>query len=170
MKSSLPQENGSLPSDKGNVQDAASQHDLGTFRFSASGGACASSFLPDNLRQQDENTAALGTTLPEKGAKRRKNNKKKPSAKSASHNQLVERSSEQQGQEPAATHLRTTWEKTSLINEIELAAGQPNDSLGNIELQRNQLEDLADLELAKQVADHHNQSNSLLRRSFRHTS
>ena len=151
-------------------QEAALQHDLGTFRFSASGGAFASSFLPDDLRQQDENTAALGTALPAKGAKRRKNKKKKPSAESASHNQLVERSSEQQGQELAVTHLRTTWEKTSLISEIELAAGQPKDSLGNIEPPRNQLEDLADLELAKQMADHQNQSNILHRRSFRQTS
>ena len=147
MQSSLPQENGSLLNDKGGVQDAALQHDLGNFRFSASGGAYASSFLPDDLRQQDKNTAALGTALPAKGAKRRKNKKKKPSAESASHNQLVERSFEQQGQELAATHLRTTWEKTSLTNEIELAASQPKDSLGNIELQEISLRILLILSL-----------------------
>ena len=147
MRSSLPQENGSLLDDKGSVHNAASQHDLGNFRFSASGGAFASSFLPDDLRQQDENTAALGTALPAKGAKRKMNKKKKPSAESASHNKLVERSFEQQGQDLAATYLKTTWEKTSLINEIELAAGQPTDSLANIELQEISLRILLILSL-----------------------
>ena len=33
MQSSLPKENGSLLQDKGGVQDAALQHDLGDFRF-----------------------------------------------------------------------------------------------------------------------------------------
>ena len=120
---------------------------LETLGFSASGGAYASSFLPDDLRQQDNNTATLGTALPTKGAKRRNKKKKKPSAKSASHNQPVERSFEQQGQELAATHLRPTWEKTSLITEIELAASKPKDNLGKIELQEISLRTLLILSL-----------------------
>ena len=120
-RSSLPKENGNLLDDKEGDQDAASQDDdLGNCEVSASGGASGSSFLCENLRQQqDKNTASLGTTaFPAKGARRKQ---KKPSAESASHNQLVERSFEKKGQEPAATQLRTTSEKTSLIKEIELA-------------------------------------------------
>ena len=69
MRSSLPQENGSLLDDKEGDQDAASQEeDLGNCEVSASGGAFGTSFFPENLRQQqDKNTASLGTTaLPNK--------------------------------------------------------------------------------------------------------
>ena len=148
MRSSLPQENGSLLDDKGSDQDAASQEeDLGNLTVSASGGAFGTSFFPENLRQhQDKNTASLGTTaLPAQGARRRR--RKKPSARSASHNQLVERSFEQKGQKPAATQLRTTSEKTSLIKEIELAAEEKKESLSNIEKQELSLRILLTLSL-----------------------
>ena len=148
MRSSLPQENGSLLDDKEGDQDAASQdEDLGNCEVSASGGAFGTSFFPENLRQQqDKNTTSLGTTaLPAKGARRRR--RKKPSAKTASHNQLVERSSEQTGQKPAATQLRTNLEKTSLIKEIELAAEEGKESLSNIERQELSLRILLTLSL-----------------------
>ena len=137
MRSSLPEENGSLLDDKVRTQEGA---------VSSSGGAFGTSFFPEDLRQQqDKNTAALGTTaLPAKGATKRK--KKKPSARSASHNQLVERSSEQKGQKPAATQLRN-WEKTSLIKEIELAAEEEQTSLSNIERQEISLRILLTLSL-----------------------
>ena len=77
-------------------------------KFQLQGGACGTSFYPENLRQQQaKNKAALGTTaLPEQGARRRK---KKPSARAASHDQLVERSFKQKGQKPAATQLRDSF-------------------------------------------------------------
>ena len=90
----------------------------------ASGGASGSSFPSDNLRQQAKNTTSLGATaLPtSRGAKQQnKKKKKKPSAKGASHNQLDEKSSKQKGQEVAAAQLRSL-EKTSLADELELAA------------------------------------------------
>ena len=119
--SSLPEENGSLLDDKGRTQEEA---------VSSSGGACATSFIPEDLRQQqDKNTAALGTTaLPAKGATRRK---KKPSAKKASQDQLDQRSLEQKGQKPAAAQLRSL-EKTRIIKEIELAA-EEQTSLSTME-------------------------------------
>ena len=84
--------------------------------------------------------------MPGKGARRRK--KKKPSARSASHNQLVERSLEQKDQTPAAAHLRTTSEKPSLIKEIELAAEEEGkESLSNIEKQELSLRILLTLSL-----------------------
>ena len=88
----------SLLDDKGRTQEA-------------SGGACATSFDPENLRpQQDKNTAALGTTAsPTKGArKRRRSKKKKPLAEKASHEQLPERSLKQEGQSTAASQLRNS--------------------------------------------------------------
>ena len=71
--SSFQNHSESLLDDKGRTQ-------------AASGGACATSFDSANLRpQQDKNTAALGTALPTKGArKRRRNKKKKPLAEEAS--------------------------------------------------------------------------------------
>ena len=59
--SSFQNHSESLLDDKGRTQEA-------------SGGACETSFDPENLRpQQDKNTAALGTTaLPTKGAKKEK--------------------------------------------------------------------------------------------------
>ena len=147
MRSSLPQENGSLLDDEDSDQDAASQEDLGNCEVSASGGARGTSFFPENLRQQqDKNTTSLGTTaLPEQGARRRR--RKKPSARTASHDQLVERSSKQKGQTPAATQLRTNSEKTSLIKEIELAAEDGKESLSNIERQELSLRILLTLSL-----------------------
>ena len=75
MRSSLPQENGSLLDDEEcNQQVAASQEeDLGNCEVSASGGAFGTSFFPENLRQQqDKDTTSLGTTaLPKQGAKKR---------------------------------------------------------------------------------------------------
>ena len=134
--SSLPEENGSLLDDKARTQEGA---------VPSSGGACATSFFPENLRQQqDKNIAALGTTaLPTKGARRRK--KKKPSAQKASQDQLDKRSLEQKGQKPAATHLRNL-EKLSLIKEIELAA-EEQPSLSNIERQEISLRILLTLSL-----------------------
>ena len=147
MRSSLPQESGSLLDDEDSDQDAASQEeDLGNCEVSASGGALGSSFFPENLRQQqDKNTASLGTTaLPEQGASRRR--RKKPSARRASHDQLDERSLEQKGQTTAATQLRNS-EKTSLIKEIELAAEERKESLSNIERQELSLRILLTLSL-----------------------
>ena len=134
--SSLPEENGSLLSDKGRTQEEAVQ---------PSGGACEHSFSLENLRQQQaKNTATLGTTaaLPAKGAKRRK--RKKPSAKEASQDH-AQRSFEQKGQTPAASHLRNL-EKLRLIKEIELAAENP-PSLSNRERQEISLRILLTLSL-----------------------
>ena len=60
-----------------------------------------------------------------KGAKQRNKKKKKPSAEGASHHKLDENSSEQKGQEVAAAQLRSL-EKTSLMDELELAATKPD--------------------------------------------
>ena len=137
VRSSLPEENGSLLDDKVGAQEGA---------VPSSGGACATSFFPEDLRQQqDKNTAALGTTaLPAKGARRRR--RKKPSAKAASQDQLDKRSLEQKGQTPAATQLRNL-EKTSLIKQIELAAEEEQTSLSNIERQEISLRILLTLSL-----------------------
>ena len=137
MRSSLPEENGSLLDDKGRTQQEAIQ---------SSGGACGTSFFPEDLRQQqDNNTATLGTTtLPTKGATRRK--KKKPSARKASQDH-DQRSLEQKGQTPAATQLRNS-EKPSLIKKIELAAEEEGkESLSNIEKQELSLRILLTLSL-----------------------
>ena len=137
MRSSLPEENGSLLDDKVRAQEGA---------VPSSGGAGGISFFPEDLRQQqDKNTAALGTTaLPAKGARRRK--KKQPSAKKASQDQLDKRSLEQKGQKSAATQLRNL-EKTSLIKEIELAAEEEQTSLSNIQRQEISLRILLTLSL-----------------------
>ena len=116
--SSLPQTDGSLLDDKNEPQPAAAlQPELASQEVTSSGGAFGSSFSLENLRQH-RNTTSLGATA--KGAKKR-NKKKKSSARGASHNQLDENSSKQEGQQPAAAQLRT-WNKTSLTAEIELAA------------------------------------------------
>ena len=150
MRSSLPEENGSLLDDKDSDQQVAAsqEEDLGNCEVSASGGAFGTSFFPENLRQQqDKNTTSLGTTaLPKQGARRRR--RKKPSARTASHDQLVERSFEQKGQTPAATQLRTNLEKTSLIKEIELAAEEEGkESLSKEERQELSLRILLTLSL-----------------------
>ena len=137
--SSLPEQIGSLLDDKGRTQEEA---------VATSGGACDNSFSLENLReQQAKNTANLGTTTasPEKGAKRRK--KKKPSAKKASQEQS-QRSLEQQGQKPAATHLRSL-EKTRIIDELVGAAEEEEmqDSLSNIAKQNLSLRILLTLSL-----------------------
>ena len=137
--SSLPKENGSLLDDKVGTQEGV---------VPASGGACDNSFYLENLRQQqDKNTAALGTTaLPEKGAKKRKRRKKKkPSAKKASQ-EHHQRSLEQQGQKPAATHLRSL-DQTRIIKEIELAAEENKEGLGSITIQELSLRILLTLSL-----------------------
>ena len=138
--SSLPKEVGGLLDDKGGAQEGV---------VPASGGACDNSFYLENLRQQqDKNTAALGTTAsPEKGAKKRKRRKKKkPSAKTASQEQLHQRSLGQQGQKPAATHLRSL-DQTRIIKEIELAAEETKESLGSITIQELSLRILLTLSL-----------------------
>ena len=99
----------------------------------SSGGAFGSSFSLENLRQHKNTTSLGATALPTKGAKKR--NKKKPSARRASHNQLDENSSKQEGQQPAAAQLRTL-NKTSLIAEIELAAEEEEqESLNKLDQQ-----------------------------------
>ena len=119
--SSLPQTDGSLLDDKNEPQPAAAlQPELASQEVTSSGGAFGSSFSLENLRQHRNTTSLGATALPAKGAKKR-NKKKKPSARGASHNQLDENSSKQEGQQPAAAQLRT-WNKTSLTAEIELAA------------------------------------------------
>ena len=136
--SSLPEENGSLLDDKVGTQEGA---------VPSSGGACGNSFYLENLRQQqDKNTATLGTTaLPAKGARKRRRTKK-PSAKKASQEQHDKRSLEQQGQKPAATHLRNL-DQTRIIKEIELAAEGNKESLGSIEIQELSLRILLTLSL-----------------------
>ena len=137
MKSSLPEENGSLLDDKVGTQEGA---------VPSSGRACATSFFPEDLRQQQaKNTAALGTTaLPAKGARRRR--RKKPSARRASQDH-DQGSLEQKGQKPAATQLRSL-EKTSLIKEIELAAEEESrESLGSTDLHELSLRILLTLSL-----------------------
>ena len=143
MRSSFPEENGSLLDDKDSDQDAAWQVELCSREVTNSGGACATSFYPENLRQHKNTTSVGATALPKQGAKKRK---KKPSAKRASHIQLDERSSEQKGQKLAATQLRSL-EKTSLINEIELAAAEGKASLDTIEKQEISLRILLTLSL-----------------------
>ena len=145
MRSSFQEENGSLLDDKDSAQDAASEEELTSSEVSASGGALGTSFHSEDLRQH-KNTTTLGTTaLPAKGARR--NQKKKPSARTASHDHLFERSFEQKGQPTAATQLTTTSEKTSLMNEIELAAETGQQSLSNREKQELSLRILLTLSL-----------------------
>ena len=148
--SSFQHDDGSLLDDKdGAQQDAASQEELASNIALASGGALGSSFPSDNFRQQAKNTTSLGATaLPTKGAKKRnKKKKKKPSAKGASHNKLDENSSKQKGQDTAAAQLRSL-EKTSLIEEIELAAAKPEkESLSKIDQQELSLRILLILSL-----------------------
>ena len=137
--SSFPETNGSLLDDKGRTQEEAAW---------SSGGACATSFSLENLKeQQAKNTAALGKTAsPGKGAKRRKN--KKPSAKKASQDQS-QRSLEQKGQIPAAASPRTL-EKSRIIKEMELAAEEKStNSLGSIDLQNLSLRILLTISLHK---------------------
>ena len=134
--SSFQNHSESLLNDKGRTQEA-------------SGGACATSFHPENLRpQQDKNTAALGTALPTKGArKRRRNKKKKPLAGEASPEHLSERSLEQEGQTTAASKLRNS-RRTSLMEKIELAA-EEQPSLETMEIQELSLRILLTLSLRK---------------------
>ena len=132
--SSLPQNDGSLLDDKnGTYQGAALQHELDHQEVSSSGGAFGSSFSLENLRQHKNTTSLGATALPTQGAKKR-NKKRKPSAKRASHNQLDENSSKQEGQQHAAAQLRTL-NKTSLIAEIELAAEEAQESFSKIDQQ-----------------------------------
>ena len=74
--SSLPEQNGSLLDDRESAQDAAWQEELCSREVTTSGGACGTSFYPENLRQQQaKNTATLGTTaLPDTGAKKERRN------------------------------------------------------------------------------------------------
>ena len=136
-----------LDEQDGTHQHAASEKLVGNMALNSGGATC--SFSCDNLRQQDKNTTSLGTALPTaKGAKQQKNKKKKkPSAKGASHNQLDEESSKQKGQEVAAAQLRSL-EKTSLIEEIELAATKlENNNLAKVDLQEISLRILLILSL-----------------------
>ena len=149
--SSFQQNNESLLDDKdGTLQDAASQEELVSNMALASGGATGTSFSLENLRQQAKSTTSLGATaLPSEGAKQQnKKKKKKPTkgaeeeeeeeeeeetfCKGASHNKLDENSSKQKGQEVAAAQLRSL-EKTSLIEEIELVATKPEQSLSKLD-------------------------------------
>ena len=82
--------------------------------------------------------------MPAQGARRRR--RKKPSARTASHDQLDERSLEQKGLTPAGTQLRNS-EKTSLIKKIELAAEDGQESLSKIEQQEFSLRILLTLSL-----------------------
>ena len=134
-ESSLPKANGSLLDDKnGTYQDAALHHVLANQEVSSSGGASGSSFSLENLRQHKNTTSLGATALPTQGAKKR-NKKKQPSARRASHNQLEENSSKQEGQQPAAAQLRTL-NKTSLTAEIELAAEEKaQESLNKLDQQ-----------------------------------
>ena len=105
------------------------------------------SFSLENLReQQAKNTANLGTTTasPEKVPKeeRRRNLLLRKLLRSQS-----QRSLEQQGQKPAATHLRSL-EKTRIIDELVGAADEEKqDSLSNIAKQNLSLRILLTLSL-----------------------
>ena len=136
-----------LDEQDGPQQAAASQKLVGNMSLNSGGATC--SFSCDNLRQH-KNTTSLGTALPTaKGAKQqnKKKKKKKPSAKGAPHNQLDEESSKQKGQEVAAAQLRSL-EKTSLIEEIELAATKlDNNNLAKVDLQELSLRILLILSL-----------------------
>ena len=127
QRSSFPTWSESLLNDKDTTQEEEA---------SSSGGALQLSIFPEALRQQQaKNNTALGTTaLPEQGAKQRKKKEKQPSASSASQAQSDQRSLEQQGQQKAASELRSL-EKTRIINEINLAAKEANkESLESIDL------------------------------------
>ena len=143
--------------------------ELASQKVTSSGGAFGSSFSLENLRQHRNTTSLGATALPAKGAKKR-NKKKKPSARGASHNQLDENSSKQEGQHPAAAQLRT-WDKTSLTAEIELAAEEEAQaSLNKIDQQELCLRILLILSLRNKWQTCHNKSNnSLLRRTSRTT-
>ena len=78
--------------------------------------------------------------------RRKRRKKKKPSAKTASQEQLHQRSLEQQGQKPAAAHLRSL-DQTRIIKEIELAAEENKESLGSITIQELSLRILLTLSL-----------------------
>ena len=139
--SNFQEENESLLDDKGRTPEGA---------CAASGGECKITFLPEKLRnQQDKNTAALGTTASQtRGATKKKRRKKKtPSAEKASPETLQKRSLEPEGQTTAASKLRVL-EKTSLMNEIELAAEEPL-ILGKMEQEELSLRILLTLSLRK---------------------
>ena len=126
--SSLPLQLGSLLDDKnGTLQDPASKDELENQEVPSSGGASGTSFSLENLSQHKNTTCLGATALSQQGPQA---TMRKPSAKEASHNQLDENSSEQIGQNPAAAPLRSL-EKTSLIQEIELAAGDSNQTSFN---------------------------------------
>ena len=86
--------------------------------------------------------------MPERKAPPPPPKKKKPSAKTASQDQLDQRSLGQKGQEPAASQLRNL-EKLRLIKEIELAAEKPT-SLSNKERQEISLRILLTLSLRQE--------------------
>ena len=145
--SSFQNNNESLLNDKdGTLPDAASEELVGNMALD-SGGATGSSFPSDNLRQQAKNTTSLGTALPTAKGAKQQTKKKKPSAEGASHNKLDENSSKQKGQEVAAAQLRSL-EKTSLMDEIELAATKlDTNNLAKIDLHELSLRTLLILSL-----------------------
>ena len=85
--------------------------------------------------------------MPKGARKRRRNKKKKPLAEEASPEQLSARSLEQEGQNPAASHLRNL-RRTSFKEQIELAAGE-QPSLDKMAIQEISLRILLTLSLRK---------------------
>ena len=120
LGSSSQEDSESLLDDKVGTEVASGE--LACMDVLASGGAPGLS-LPSGKVGQHRNRTTLGATtaLGEQGAKKKKK-RKKPSAQEASQEHTVS-SFEQIGQEePAAKQLRNS-KKTSLIEEIKLAAG-----------------------------------------------
>ena len=128
LGSSSQDDSESLLDDKVGTEVASGE--LACMDVLASGGAPGLSLPSENLGQH-RNTTTLGATtaLGEQGAKKKKRKRKKPSAQEASQEHAMS-SFEQIGQEePAAQQLRN-WKKTSLIEEIKLAAG--GETLGTL--------------------------------------
>ena len=120
LGSSSQEDSESLLDDKVGTEVASGE--LACMDVLASGGAPGLSLPSENVGQHRNRTTLGATTaLGEQGAKK-KRKRKKPSAQEASQEHAVS-SFEQIGQEePAAKQLRNS-KKTSLIEEIKLAAG-----------------------------------------------
>ena len=132
LGSSLPKPSGILLEDEDSDQEEASGDELA---------------FTDLRTQQSKNTANLGTTaLPKQGARKHK----KPSARTASLEPIQEESLEQEGQHTASAHLRTAWEKTSLMEQLELDAEKETNNLQEQEKREISLRILVTLSLLNQ--------------------
>ena len=146
-RSSFQEENGSLLDDKNSDQDAAWQEELCSREVTTSGGACGTSFHPENLRQH-KNTTTLGTTaLPAKGA-RRTNQRRNLLPRRASHIQLDERSFRaERSDNLQQLNLGIRRRLASSRRSSLLQKNQDKESLSNIEKQELSLRILLTLSL-----------------------